>query len=89
MKGPYKEEVAIHFGPESCVVAREGKGEALTGVCVGRAIEPRNVYMETPVTAPEGNTGHRVIASDGSVTRGLRTRACAEPFHTEAGRSPQ
>jgi hypothetical protein len=50
MKDPYKEEVANHFGPESCVVAREGKGEALTGVCVGRAIEPRNVYMEMPTT---------------------------------------
>jgi len=50
MKGPYKEEVAIHFGPESCVVAREGKGEASTGACVGRAIEPRNLCTETPTT---------------------------------------
>ena len=50
MKGPYKEEVAIHFGPESCVVAREGRGEASIGVCVGRAIEPRNAYMEMLTT---------------------------------------
>jgi hypothetical protein len=28
---PYDEGVAIHIGPESCAVAREGLGEALTG----------------------------------------------------------
>jgi len=38
----YVEGVAIHDGPESCVVACEGAGEALTGVRTGRAIEPRN-----------------------------------------------
>ena len=41
-------EVANHIGLESCAVVREGKGEALTEECVGRAIEPRNVFMETP-----------------------------------------
>jgi len=42
MKELYIEGVAIHGGPESCVVACEGGGEALTGVRAGRAIEPRN-----------------------------------------------
>ena len=37
----YIEGVAIHGGPESCAVVREGGGEALTGVRAGRAIEPR------------------------------------------------
>ena len=41
-------EVANHIGPESCVVAREGKDEALTGECVGQVIEPRNAYTEMP-----------------------------------------
>jgi len=41
MKTLYIEGLAIHGGPESCAVAREGGGEALTGVHVGRAIEPR------------------------------------------------
>jgi len=36
MKGSYVEGLAAHSGPESCVVAREGKGEALTGVRAGR-----------------------------------------------------
>jgi hypothetical protein len=42
MEEPYVEGVAIHDGPESCVVVREGGGEALTGVRAGRVIEPRN-----------------------------------------------
>ena len=42
MEEPYIEGVTIHGDPESCVGAREGAGEALTGVHVGRAIEPRN-----------------------------------------------
>ena len=42
MRVLYIEGVAIHGGPESCVGVREGVGEALTGVGVGGAIEPRN-----------------------------------------------
>ena len=42
MEEPYVEGVATHDGPESCAGAREGGGEALTGVRAGRVIEPRN-----------------------------------------------
>jgi RNA-directed DNA polymerase len=42
MEEPCVEGVATRDGPESCVVAREGGGEALTGVRAGRDIEPRN-----------------------------------------------
>jgi hypothetical protein len=45
MRELYIEGVAIHGGPESCVVVREGGGEALTGVRAGRAIEPRNRFQ--------------------------------------------
>ena len=41
MRTLYIEGLAIHGGPESCAVARKGGGEALTGVHLGRAIEPR------------------------------------------------
>jgi hypothetical protein len=41
MKTLYIEGVAIHDGPESCAAACEGGGEALTGVHVGPAMEPR------------------------------------------------
>ena len=36
MQESYVEGLAAHSGPESCVVAREGNGEALTGVRAGR-----------------------------------------------------
>jgi len=34
----YDEGVAIHIGPESCAVAREGFGEALTGERIGQPL---------------------------------------------------
>ena len=57
MKELYIEGVATHDGPESCVVVREGGGEALTGVRAGRAIEPRNqgVRGADAVKQAEGN----------------------------------
>jgi RNA-directed DNA polymerase len=42
METLYTVRGATHGGPESCVDAREGVGEALTGVRAGWAIEPRN-----------------------------------------------
>jgi hypothetical protein len=42
MRTLYIKGLAICGGPESCVVAREGGGEALAGVRAGPAIEPRN-----------------------------------------------
>ena len=38
MKESYGEGVATRTGPESCAAAREGRGEALTGVRAGRAL---------------------------------------------------
>jgi RNA-directed DNA polymerase len=54
----YAEGVASHGGPESCAAAREGGGEALTGVRVGRVIEPRNQQVRgaDAVRLAEGNT---------------------------------
>jgi hypothetical protein len=46
MRVLYIEGVAIHDGPESCVGVREGVGEALTGVRVGWAMEPRNHLVQ-------------------------------------------
>ena len=40
------EGVAIHGGPESCVGVGEGVGEALAGVSVGWAMEPRNHLVQ-------------------------------------------
>ena len=38
MKVSYGERLATHIGPESCVTARKGRGEALTGVRAGRVL---------------------------------------------------
>jgi hypothetical protein len=35
MKASYGEGLATHTGPKSCVIARKGEGEALTGVRTG------------------------------------------------------
>jgi len=43
-KSPTPEGVATRGGPESCVGVREGVGEALAGVLVGWAIDPRNQW---------------------------------------------
>ena len=77
MEKLYAEGVAIHGGPESCVGAREGAGEALTGARVGRAIEPRNLPVRGADTVPlvEGNTASGVMRDAG------RPRAVEEPWH--------
>jgi hypothetical protein len=45
---PYDEGVAIHIGPESCAVAREGHGEALTGECTGQPLSRERVLSWVP-----------------------------------------
>lgn len=42
MEVSYGEGVASHTGPESCAVAREGGGEALTGESAGRVSSREN-----------------------------------------------
>jgi len=61
----YIEGVAIHGGLESCAGVREGVGEALAGVRVGWAMEPRNQRsgVPTPYNEAEGNIADRVFAS--------------------------
>ena len=45
MKVSYGEGVAIHTGSESCIGARKGAGEALTGVRAGQVLSRE---IETP-----------------------------------------
>ena len=65
METLYTEGVAIRGGPESCVGDPRGRSEALTGVHVGRAIEPRNSQLRGAhaVDRAEGNTTGGVTAS--------------------------
>jgi hypothetical protein len=59
MRELYIEGVAIRGGPESCVGVREVVGEALTGVRVGRAIEPRNHLIRGADAVSRGGRQHR------------------------------
>ena len=51
MKESYDEGIASHVGPESCAGVREGSGEALTGVRVGR-VSSREMVLESRVQTP-------------------------------------
>jgi len=62
MKESHSEELATHAGPESCVVTREGGGEALTGVRIGQVLsrERRFIGRADVLLRTEGNTVARV-----------------------------
>ncbi len=94
MEELYVEGVATHGGPESCVVAREGGGEALTGVRAGRAIEPRNEHFGVPTLSERrkatsaaaisrGAVGPRVVKEPGHV-RNLHAREPGDPAPARA-----
>ena len=44
MQVSHDEGVGIHIGPESCAVAREDFGEALTGGCIGQPLSRKESY---------------------------------------------
>ena len=78
MRELYVEGVAIHDGPESCAVAREGGGEALTGVRAGRAIEPRKNQGRGADAVYRGGRQHRPWRYTRAT---VGPRAVREPVH--------
>lgn len=78
MQVPYDEGVAIHINPESCAVAREGSGEALTGEHTGQPLsrESFEIPGADAVHGAEGNTHERANASARTTRRGPETLAC-------------
>jgi len=90
MKEPYGEGVASHTGPEPCVAAREGVGEALAGARAGRVLSRERfgqTGVPTPSIRPEGNIDHIASARCGRTPRGRRPRARAETPRPGPGRS--
>ena len=69
------EGVANHSDPESCAVACEGGGEALTGVRAGQPSSPENFNVPNADTVHdvESNTSGGVNASFCPARRGQRT----------------
>ena len=89
MEKLYAEGVATHGDPESCVGAREGTGEALTGARVGRAIEPRNQRIRGADAVTQGGRQHRCRryrepSGDPARSENL---ACTESSCARTGRS--
>ena len=78
MQELYTEGVATHGDPESCVVVREGGGEALTGARAGRAIEPRNHRVRGADAVYGCGRQHRQRRYRESL---VGPRAVREPWH--------
>jgi hypothetical protein len=70
----HDEGVANRIDPESCAVAREGIGEALTGECTGQPLSRESTLFPGADVVPltEGNTDGRDIASTQTARRGRR-----------------
>lgn len=58
MKESYVEGLATHDGPESCADAREGGGEALTGVRAGRVLSRERTSLRGADAVEEGGRQH-------------------------------
>jgi RNA-directed DNA polymerase len=93
MKEPDIEGVATHGGPKSCDGACEDGGEALTGVRVGWASEPRNQGsgVPTPVPRPEGNivgSARRELPADPTRSKDLCMRGSSMRENREVHACP-
>ena len=79
MQVHYDEGVAIHIGPESCAVAREGLSEALTGERIGQPLSRESFlfWVPTPCKLWKATRPGRVIASARATRRGQR------PWHVQ------
>jgi len=58
MQESYGEGVATHTGPESSVVAREGRHEALTGGRAGRVFSRERTLLRDADAVEEGGRPH-------------------------------
>jgi len=72
MKESYVKGLAAHSGPESCVVAREGRGEALTGKRAGRVLSRERSSLRGADAVGVGGRprpGHRYREMSGNPAR--------------------
>ncbi len=87
MQVHHDEEVANRIDPESCAVAREGIGEALTGDRTGQPLSRESTLFPGADVVPltEGNTDGHDIASAQTARRGLRHWHVRTLFAREPG----
>ena len=82
------EGVAIHIGPESCAVAREGHGEALTGECIGQPSSRERVLSWVPTPCIWWKATHPSASSRAPDDPAWsKTLACADAPCAGTGRS--
>ena len=88
MQESHREGVAIHPDPESCVVAREGTIEALTGAHAGRVLSCEIIASGVPTlfSRAEGHTRAGASASRCATPRSLRPLACMDTPRARTGR---
>ena len=69
------EGVAIHIGPEPCVIAREDDDEASVGEHIGQPLSPVKIHIPgaDAFAKVESNTDGRMSASARMTRRGRRT----------------
>ena len=89
----YIEGLANHDGPEPCVGAREGGGEASVGVRAGWAIEPRKDMTRDADAVIESGRQHRrrrfrEPSSDPAGSEILCMRGVSRRENREVPRSP-
>jgi hypothetical protein len=81
------ESLASHTGPESCVAAREGRGEALTGEGAGR-VSSREIHAL--VRKQEAFRGADAVEDGGRQHRVRREgESCADPARSETPSTPR
>ena len=93
MRTLYIEGLANHDGPEPCVGAREGGGEASVGVRAGWAIEPRKDMTRDADAVIESGRQHRrrrfrEPSSDPAGSEILCMRGVSRRENREVPRSP-
>ena len=74
MEELHAEGLATHGGPESCAASRERRGEALTGVRAGRAIEPRKA---------ENRGAHALLKAEGNTAGSVTRELSGDPARSE------
>jgi hypothetical protein len=81
MKESYVEGLASHDGPESCVPARKGVREALTGVRAGRVLSREIKHLGRE---PEGERGAEAVWQSRRPHRRSRDgEAAADPARSQ------
>jgi hypothetical protein len=75
VKVHHDEGLANRIGPKPCACAREGKGEASVGECIGQPSNRERFFVPgaDTVGSVEGNTHGRDSASAHVTRRGRRT----------------